>query len=193
MDGTAAEPARPVRRRLTRRSQVTLAIVVAALLGVAAAVGLTTDNQAKATPSPAARNFTLAELGHPAVKISLAALAGKPVIINFFASWCAPCKRETPMLASFYRQHGGKVLVIGVDSNDETGPALKFARAAGISYPVAVDPFPSSVTAVSYGVQALPQTFFLNAQHKIVRHVVGDLTERELTSWAASIAAPKRG
>lgn len=97
------------------------------------------------------------------------------------------------MLASFYRQHGGKVLVIGVDSNDETGPALKFARAAGISYPVAVDPFPSSVTAVSYGVQALPQTFFLNAQHKIVRHVVGDLTERELTSWAASIAAPKRG
>jgi cytochrome c biogenesis protein CcmG/thiol:disulfide interchange protein DsbE len=191
MDGTAAEPARPVRRLLTRRSQVTVAIVVAALLGAAAAVGLTTNGQAKATP-PAARNFTLAELGHPAAKISLAALAGKPVIINFFASWCAPCKRETPMLARFYRQHGGKVLVIGVDSNDETGPALKFAHAAGISYPVAVDPFPSSVT-VSYGVQALPQTFFLNAQHKIVRHVVGDLTQRELTSWAASIAAPKRG
>jgi cytochrome c biogenesis protein CcmG/thiol:disulfide interchange protein DsbE len=192
MDGTAAEPARPVLRRLTRRSQVTLGIVVAALLGAAAAVGLTTTTgQAKATP-PAARNFTLAELGHPAAKISLAALAGKPVIINFFASWCAPCKRETPMLASFYRQHGGKVLVIGVDSNDETGPALKFAHTAGISYPVAVDPFPSSVT-VSYGVEALPQTFFLNAQHKIVRHVVGDLTERELTSWAASLAAPKRG
>jgi len=192
MDGTAAEPARPVLRRLTRRSQVTLGIVVAALLGAAAAVGLTTTTgQAKATP-PAARNFTLAELGHPAAKISLAALAGKPVIINFFASWCAPCKRETPMLASFYCQHGGKVLVIGVDSNDETGPALKFARTAGISYPVAVDPFPSSVT-VSYGVEALPQTFFLNAQHKIVRHVVGDLTERELTSWAASLAAPKRG
>jgi cytochrome c biogenesis protein CcmG/thiol:disulfide interchange protein DsbE len=193
MDGTAAEPARPILRRLTRRSQVTLGIVVAALLGAAAAVGLTTDGHAKTTPPPpAARNFTLAELGHPAAKISLAALAGKPVIINFFASWCAPCKRETPMLASFYRQHGGKVLVIGVDSNDETGPALKFARTAGIGYPVAVDPFPSSVT-VSYGVEALPQTFFLNAQHKIVRHVVGDLTERELTSWAASLAAPKRG
>jgi thiol-disulfide isomerase/thioredoxin len=191
MDGTAAESASPVRRRLNRRSQLILGIVVAALLGVAAAVGLTTTAGQAKVSEPAARNFTLAELGRPRTKISLAAFAGKPVILNFFASWCAPCKRETPMLASFYRQHHGQVLVIGVDSNDENGPAMKFARAAGITYPVAVDPFPSSVTATSYRVLALPQTFFLNAQHKIVRHVVGDLTMKDLTSWAASIAGRK--
>jgi cytochrome c biogenesis protein CcmG/thiol:disulfide interchange protein DsbE len=194
MDGTAeARPGRAGSKRLAAKSKAMLAIAVAALAGIAALVVITTQAApVKASPPPAARNFSLSELGHAGHKISLAALAGKPVVVNFFASWCGPCKRETPMLAKFYQAHDGKVLVIGVDSNDETAKAMAFVRAEGVSYPVASDPFPAPVT-VSYGVLGLPQTFFLNAQHKIVRHVVGDLTQAELNAWARTLSGHKAG
>jgi thiol-disulfide isomerase/thioredoxin len=186
MDETTARPAGP--RRMAGRSKAMLAIAVAAVSGIGAILVVTTASGEAKTPSraPAARGFSLAELGDPGHSVSLAGLAGQPVIINFFASWCAPCKRETPMLAQFYRAHDGKVLVIGVDSNDQASAALKFVKAEGVSYAVASDP--SAATAVAYGVFGLPQTFFLNAQHKIVRHVIGDLTQAELASWAASLA-----
>lgn len=179
---------------MAARSKVMLTIAVVAFAGLAGLLlVLTTQPGAvKARPPAAARNFSLPVLGHPSQKISLAGMAGKPVIINFFASWCPPCKRETPLLARFYRSRGGKVLVLGVDSNDEAANAMAFVKADGVGYPVVSDPYPSPVT-VSYGVLELPQTFFLNAQHKIVRHIVGGVTQAELTSWANSLTAPKTG
>jgi thiol-disulfide isomerase/thioredoxin len=183
MDGSSTAQPDGARPRLAGRSKAMLAVAVAAVLAAGVIIGLTASSQAKTTARPrAAKAFSLAELGQ----------AGQPVIINFFASWCGPCKRETPLLASFYRSHHGRVLVIGVDSNDEAGPALKFVKAQGVQYPVAFDPFPAK-TAVSYGVLALPQSFFLNARHMIVKHVVGALTARELNSWAASLAAGGHG
>jgi cytochrome c biogenesis protein CcmG, thiol:disulfide interchange protein DsbE len=137
-------------------------------------------------PLPAARSFTLKELDQPGQQISLADYAGKPVIINFFASWCTACKKETPLLAKFYRSSHGKVVIIGVDANDEAGPAKKFVQAADVTYPVAVDPFPAKTTT-SYGVFALPQTFFLNSRHRIVKKILGDVTLTQLTKGVALI------
>jgi cytochrome c biogenesis protein CcmG/thiol:disulfide interchange protein DsbE len=195
MDGTIeAGPAAAGRRRMAPRSKVMLSVAAAALVAIAVIVLMLGNGpaKAKASPPPTAKSFTLPALGHPGQQVSLAALAGKPVIINFFASWCEPCKRETPLLARFYQSQQGKVLIIGVDSNDEAAKAMAFVRAEGVSYPVASDPFPSPVT-VSYGVLALPQTFFLNAQHKIVRHIFGALTSAELTAWARSLAGHSTG
>lgn len=193
MDGSPAAEPGGARPRLARRSKVMLAAAAVAVLGAGVIIGITASSQATTATKPkAARAFALAELGQPGHPISLAGLAGHPVIINFFASWCGPCKRETPLLASFYRSHHGKVLVIGIDSNDEQGPALKFVKAQGVQYPVAFDPFPAK-TAVGYGVLALPQSFFLNSRHLIVKHVVGALTARELTSWAASLTTARPG
>jgi thiol-disulfide isomerase/thioredoxin len=179
---------------------VKISCVAAALLVAAIAVVSLAGNGAGAAPRtlPAARNFALRELGHPGRKVSLAAFAGRPVIVNFFASWCTVCKHETPTLARFYRESGGRTAIIGVDSNDETGPALRFVHSAGVRYPVGVDPLPAATT-ISYGVLALPQTFFLNARHRIVKRIFGAVTMKELSEgvilmnkgWrGASSAAP---
>jgi len=190
MDSTATAAADELRRR-PRRSLALLA-VAAAVIVVIVVVALMTAGPAKARgPLPAAKNFRLPELGHTGQYVSLAAYAGRPVIINFFASWCEPCQRETPLLAKFYQEHHGQVLMIGVDSNDEASKALQFVRAKGVSYPIAFDAYPAPVT-VSYGIVALPQTFMLNAKHQIVEHISGDVTERELQAWASSLAGARK-
>jgi cytochrome c biogenesis protein CcmG, thiol:disulfide interchange protein DsbE len=176
-------------RGFSRQSKLVLAAAGAALLAIALVTALTMGSKAApARTPPLAKPFTLSLLGRPGQHVSLAAFAGKPVIINFFASWCTPCMRETPLLARFYRQHGGRTLMIGIDANDEAGPAEKFVQAAGVSYPVGSDPFTSPVTT-SYGVYGLPQTFFLNARHRIVKHVIGALTVTELNQGAALMDA----
>jgi hypothetical protein len=70
--------------------------------------------------------------------------------------------------------------MIGVDSGDQNGPALRFVRAAGVRYPVGFDPLPAAAT-ISYGVLGLPQTFFLNDRHQIVKRVVGQVTMKTLS------------
>lgn len=178
MTGGLPLPQRP--RTILLGAGLTIAVIIA----VVVAVTLTT-RPSPARPPAAAKPFSLTELGHPGTRISLAGYAGQPVILNFFASWCPPCKRETPLLASFYAGHHGRVAVIGIDNNDGQAAAERFVRAEGVRYPVAVDPMPAA-TALAYGVLELPQTFFLNARHQIVRHVVGGLTAAELRAWAAS-------
>ena len=110
---------------------------------------------------------------------------GKIVVLNFFASWCGPCQRETPLLAGFYRSHHGQLAVVGIDANDRSAKAIEFLREKRASYPVAFDPHASVATL--YGVLDLPQTFFLNARHQIVRHIIGGVTARELASWATGL------
>jgi cytochrome c biogenesis protein CcmG/thiol:disulfide interchange protein DsbE len=155
---------------------------------VAAAAALIVNlagGQAKpAGPPPQARSFSLTQLGRPGGAVTLAAYAGHPVIVNFFASWCTPCQHETPMLAQFYLSMHRRVTVLGIDANDQRAAALRFLAKTGVRYPVGFDPYPSATTT-SYGVYALPQTFFLNAQHRVVSHIVGPLTMHDLTRGVA--------
>jgi cytochrome c biogenesis protein CcmG, thiol:disulfide interchange protein DsbE len=183
----ASQPAR--RRGISRQSKIVLAGAAAALLAIVVISVATAGSKAGPPRTPAAaKAFTLSLLGHPGQHVSLAAFAGRPLIINFFASWCTPCRHETPLLARFYRDSGGRTLIIGIDANDEAGPAEKFVQSAGVSYPVASDPFPAPVTT-SYGVFGLPQTFFLNASHHIVKHVIGAVTLAELQAGVAVMDA----
>ena len=156
-----------------------LAVVVALL-----AVGATSGGSPKHAPPPRAQAFTLPELGHPGQHISLAQYAGHPLILNFFASWCEPCQRETPLIARFYRSHRRSVVIIGVDVNDTSSAGLAFARKMGVAYPVASDPAPMTM-ALNYGVAALPQTFFLNAQHRVVKRMIQAVTLADLRRGVA--------
>jgi cytochrome c biogenesis protein CcmG, thiol:disulfide interchange protein DsbE len=172
--------------RLSRRGKVTYwSAVVALLVAVALILTVAAAPAKKVAPPPVlAKSFSLAELGHPGATVSLAAYAGRPVIVNFFASWCAPCQLETPLLARFYASQHGRVVLIGIDANDETAAALRFVAKAGVGYAVGFDPFPSRVTT-SYGVYGLPQTFFLDARHRIVAKVVGAVTQQVLAQDVA--------
>jgi cytochrome c biogenesis protein CcmG, thiol:disulfide interchange protein DsbE len=170
----------------SRQARGVLLTGAAILVALGVALLLISATASNKPPIRYAKPFTLTELGHAGQQISLASVAGRPVILNFFASWCAPCKKETPLLASFYRQHDGRVLVIGIDSADQESAALSFIDADKVGYPIGFDPIPAS-TALAYGAAQLPQTFFLNARHQIVRHISGDLTRSELDSWASTL------
>jgi len=120
-------------------------------------------------------------------QISLSKYRGRPLIVNFFASWCVPCKTETPLLASFYRGQKGNVALVGLDENDTVANATAFTRADGVTYPVGFDPHFLAGTA--YGVIALPQTFFLNAKHQVVDRVFGKVTLASLHKGMALATA----
>jgi cytochrome c biogenesis protein CcmG, thiol:disulfide interchange protein DsbE len=160
-----------------------IAVFAAAII----AVTLLTSSSSAAPPAPAAPAFSVAALGETG-QVSLSQYHGKPVIVNFWASWCGPCQQETPLLASWYKQEHGQIALIGLDENDSpASKALAFARAKGVTYPLGSDPL-TTVTG-PYGVDALPQTFFLNAQHRIVEHVLGAITKADLTQGVALMNA----
>lgn len=162
---------------LARRHKMITGIA-AAFIAAVFAVSLATSGNAAPPSYQAAAGFSLTALGQQGQQVSLSQYTGRPVIVNFWASWCEPCQEETPLLASWYKQQHGHVVLLGLDENDVAADALKFAAAKGVSYPMGFDP--NVTVPPAYGVDGLPQTFFLNAEHRIVDHVLGAVTKAEL-------------
>jgi cytochrome c biogenesis protein CcmG, thiol:disulfide interchange protein DsbE len=173
-----------------RRPRVLVPSVIALVVIVALAVAGATVGTGSAAPHSLgkAKNFTLGVLGHPGQQISLQSMAGRPVIVNFFASWCEPCQRETPLIARFYRDGGGRPAILGVDVNDSASKAMTFVHKSGVTYPVVADPMPMKA-AIAYNLPGLPATFFLNARHIIVKRVYGPVTQAELTTGTRLMTA----
>lgn len=116
--------------------------------------------------TPPAPVFRLDRLDQPG-KLSLASYRGRPVIINFWASWCIPCKEEAPLLESVWKQYRDRGLVVlGVDINDVRSEARRFARENEMSYPLAYDG--PGETTTDYGLTGVPETFFVAPNGKLV-------------------------
>ena len=128
-------------------------------------------------PAP---NFMLAQLTtDSAPPIRLADFKGKPMIINFWASWCDPCKREAPLLQSTWqRAQKQGVVMLGIDYQDTNSDGLAFLQKYGITYKNVVDV--QGKVSIDYGVADLPETFFINSRGIVVRRVLGELTEQTL-------------
>ena len=93
-------------------------------------------------------------------------LAGKPVVLNFWASWCTPCREEAPMLEELWKEHGEEVLFLGVNTKDNELGAKYFVDDYDITYPVLLDP--RETLAGELDVYGLPQTFFLDREGRFL-------------------------
>ena len=124
--------------------------------------------------------FSLPDLTYPTRTLSLSQFRGRPVLVNFWASWCIPCRKEMPLLEATYRRVRGRVVFLGVDTNDTSGAALSFLRQTGVTYPSAYDPH--GTTATAYGLFGLPTTVFVAPDGKILERHVGALSSDALTA-----------
>src|SRR5579885_1058668 len=136
----------------------------------------------------AAPDFTLPALNGSTSKIHLAAFKGKPVIVNFWASWCDPCNQEAPFLQkSWPHLQSQGVVFIGIDGPEKTSDAQKFLQKYGISYLNVQDTIDGS-TAINYGVTGFPETVFINRDGVVVAKWVFPLTEQGLQLEMAKMA-----
>jgi cytochrome c biogenesis protein CcmG/thiol:disulfide interchange protein DsbE len=201
-DAVRTEPeAVPPGRRPRRSRSLLIGCAIAAVLAVVLFVGVGSGPRKGAVLSPGAPgtvppNFTLPRLGGgpPVTLDALGVDRHHPVVLNFFASWCGPCRQETPLLArtaAKLRAEHSPIQFVGVDTNDPPADGLAFVRASGVTYPVGVD----RSTRVSYSLYALdglPDTFFIDAQGRVVAHVLGALTPTELNHWIGVLASSTR-
>jgi len=122
--------------------------------------------------SPAAPAFTLPRIDTTG-DLSLESLRGKALVVNFWASWCIPCKDEVPFLQKTYEKYREQgLVVVGVDAQDFRQDAKRFTKRFGLTYPIVYDGKGS--TLGKWGVTGFPETFFVDRQGRLVgERIVG--------------------
>lgn len=110
--------------------------------------------------------------------VDLASLRGKPVVLNFWASWCVPCKSEAAALEAAYRHYKSQgVVFLGIDYHDVTGDARTFLSHHGVTYTTLQDG--SGMVGDRYGLTGVPETYFVDRNGRLVgSHIVGTITNQ---------------
>lgn len=170
----AAKPGRLVRRRRL----LVLGGVLAAVGVVIAAAQAPLRDTGTVPGGAAAADFTLENLRRGEPPVSLADYRGRPVVLNFFASWCVPCRRELPGLEAVHERVGERVAFVGVNHQDQRGPALGLLDEASVTYPTGFDP--DGGVAAAYGLYGMPTTVFISAEGRVVERRTGELSEKAL-------------
>jgi cytochrome c biogenesis protein CcmG/thiol:disulfide interchange protein DsbE len=104
-----------------------------------------------------------------------------PIILNFWASWCPPCRDEAPMLEAFWKRYQDQVLLIGINVQDGEANALAFIREFGLTFPSVFDP--RSRAGIDYGMYGLPETFFIDREGQVLARHVGYLSADQLAGY----------
>jgi cytochrome c biogenesis protein CcmG/thiol:disulfide interchange protein DsbE len=109
-------------------------------------------------------------------QITLAALRGRPVIVNFWGSWCVPCRQEMPRLKSLLERHASEGLaIVGVLYKDDADPARAFVASFGGTWPNVLDP--DGAIARAYRVVGAPQSYFIDRQGVLRSIQVGEILD----------------
>ena len=172
-----------------------IAVPLVALLGF----GLTRDPRAIPSPLPgrAAPDFKLPVLRHGDVRaaddrrdtLALSAYRGNVVVLNFWASWCIPCREEHAALSAVAREYAGRgVQFLGTSYNDAPATAVRWIEAmGGQPYPTLLDP--GSRTAIDYGLYGVPETFFIGRDGRVAYKHVGPVSVSLLRQKIDSLRA----
>jgi cytochrome c biogenesis protein CcmG/thiol:disulfide interchange protein DsbE len=157
---------------------------VGALL-VAAVLALAAPALAIPRPGDVAPPFTLTTADGKT--ISSATLRGKPVYLNFFASWCGPCRVETPSIVALSKKYAARGLhVVGVDVGENAGKAQGFAHDFGVPYALAIDP--DSSTRPTYGGGLyFPLHVFIDAKGIVRLYHPGEMSASDIEAAIAHI------
>ena len=111
-------------------------------------------------------------------RLSPSELRGRPLVINFFASWCIPCRHEAPLLNASARAHAGSVVFLGIDVQDLKSDARAFLKRHHVRYPAVRDGAGS--TYLDYGLTGVPETYWIDARGQIVAHFAGEISRLQL-------------
>jgi peroxiredoxin len=156
-----------------------VAIGIVALLFALLAWSLVTDEggslgkKANRGDRPAAPDFALERLDSGGT-LQLSALKGKAVVVNFWASWCNPCKDEAPFLEEVWRDHRDRgLVVVGLDAKDFRADARRFADRFGLTFPLVYDGPGDSTDP--YGVTGFPETFVIDREGKVIAAFKGGI------------------
>ena len=137
-----------------------------------------------AEPGRSAPDFRLNDLDMMPLRLS--DFRGTPVVINFFASWCAPCKVELPLLRAAHEQsQDSGYVVLGVSSNDRREAMEEFAFEESLHYPIVIDG--DNSVGVAYQVMGPPYTFFIDRKGMVSAVISGELDQKSLDENIVSL------
>jgi cytochrome c biogenesis protein CcmG/thiol:disulfide interchange protein DsbE len=166
-----------------------MGLVIAFPIVVLLGYGLTRDPRAIASPLPGrgAPDFYLPQL-ESGDSIKLSELRGKVVVVNFWASWCIPCRDEHPVLLAASQKYVPRgVEFVGIAYNDKPDDSKRWLQELGKSYPSLIDA--GARTAIDYGVTGVPETFILDKQGVVAFKKFGPITTAEITQKLDSLLA----
>ena len=138
-------------------------------------------------PRIPAPDFTVYDAEGIAVKLS--DYFGKPIVLNFWASWCGPCKMEMPEIQKFYDKYGQEIHFLLVSVDDSLDAAKSFISDSGYTFPVYFDT--TSVGAYTYGASSIPLTFFIDAEGNLTAYYMGAMSESILQQGVDMIYIPE--
>jgi cytochrome c biogenesis protein CcmG/thiol:disulfide interchange protein DsbE len=171
---------------------IALAVAAAVVVfGVVLALNVGSDPQAEAQHSPllgrSAPHFDLPGLSGG--RVTRAELAGKSVIVNFWNTWCLPCREELPALKEFYASHANDsdVVMIGIVRDDTTTRVRSYVREQGIAWDIALDP--GSRAALDFATRGQPETLAISPSGQIVASKYSVMTIAELDSFLSHARA----
>ncbi len=184
--------------RARRPRRALIASVGVGLVAVALVAVLATRSAAPGTEASTPLGGKLApSVAGPALvggaPVSLAALRGRYVLVDFFASWCVPCRREIPQIEAFLFQHPHTVAAIGVDIDENASDGRGFLERVGATWPAVEDPPGARSISLAWGVTDPPESFLVAPDGRVVGKIVGGVTAKLLDRLLAEARAAGAG
>ncbi len=151
-------------------------LVVAILL--AARAGGSEDVLRSPGEPRTAPTFSLPDVKEPSSRIELTSYRGRPVVVNFWASWCVPCREEMPGFEAVHRAEGGRVAFLGVNHQDGRSLARELLAETGVTYPSGHDP--EGKVAAAYRLAGMPSTVFISPSGQLLATRSGEMSRSQL-------------